>query len=54
MRKSFALLLAATACAALAQTPPKLEPLPEVPPPPPGVRDAAADDPRVLIRPEEG
>jgi hypothetical protein len=39
------------ASAALAQQPPKLEPLPEPPPPPPGVRDAAADEPRVRIAP---
>jgi hypothetical protein len=33
-----------------AQTPPpRLEPLPEVPPPPPGVRDIAPDEPRVRI-----
>ncbi|OFZ94850.1 MAG: hypothetical protein A2Z64_01660 [Betaproteobacteria bacterium RIFCSPLOWO2_02_67_12] len=54
MRKSLALLLAAAACAAIAQTPPKLEPLPEVPPPPPGVSDPGADDPRVMIKPQEG
>lgn len=54
MRKSLALLLATAAAAAMAQTPPRLEPLPEVPPPPPALRDAAADDPRVSIRPQEG
>lgn len=54
MRKSLALLLATAAGAALAQTPPKLEPLPEVPPPPPALRDSAVDDPRVMIRPQEG
>jgi hypothetical protein len=33
-----------------AQTPPpRLEPLPEVPPPPPGVTDIAPDEPRVRI-----
>ena len=54
MRKSLALLLATVACAAFGQTPPKLEPLPEVPPPPPALRDSAVDDPRVMIRPQEG
>ena len=42
---TFALSL--LALGALAQTPPKLEPLPDVPPPPP-------DEPRVTIRPQEG
>ena len=28
--------------------------LPEVPPPPPGVSDPGADDPRVMIKPQEG
>jgi hypothetical protein len=37
----------------LAQQPPRLEPLPEAPPPPP-LRDAAVDDPRVRIAPAEG
>ncbi|HLE66458.1 MAG TPA: DUF2782 domain-containing protein [Burkholderiales bacterium] len=49
---TFALSL--LALGALAQTPPKLEPLPDVPPPPPGVRDIAPDEPRVTIRPQEG
>ena len=32
--------------------PPRLEPLPEVPPPPPGVSDIAPDEPRVRIAPD--
>jgi hypothetical protein len=52
-RALFPVLLAAAATAALAQDrPPKLEPLPE-PPPPPLVRDGA-DEPRVRIAPQEG
>jgi len=39
----------AAAFSASAQQPPKLEPLPDVPPPPPGFRDADADEPRVRI-----
>ena len=53
LRRLLALAVAAAASAALAQQPPKLEPLPE-PPPPPGIRDAGADEPRVLIAPQEG
>jgi len=48
-------LCAALNSAALAQKskrPPKLEPLPE-PPPPPTIRDGA-DEPRVRIAPQEG
>jgi hypothetical protein len=48
MRRVFPLLFLAAACSALAQDrPPKLEPLPE-PPPPPVIRDGA-DEPRVRI-----
>lgn len=48
------LLLAAAAGGGLAQQgrPPKLEPLPEAPPPP-VIRDGV-DDPRVTIKPQEG
>lgn len=53
MRRLLALSLAAATCAALAQQPPKLEPLPE-PPAPPGIRDIGADEPRVRIAPQEG
>ena len=54
MRKFYAALSALAVGAAFAQTPPKLEPLPDVPPPPPAVRDLGADDPRVTIKPQEG
>ena len=54
IRRLPALALALFASAVVAQTPPKLEPLPEVPPPPPGVRDIAPDEPRVRIAPQEG
>jgi hypothetical protein len=53
MRRLLALSLAAFAGTALAQQPPKLEPLPE-PPAPPGIRDIGADEPRVRIAPQEG
>jgi hypothetical protein len=52
MRSIFALALAALSAGALAQTPPKLEPLPDVPPPP--LRDGAPEEPRVTIQPREG
>jgi len=55
MRRALLLLFwAAIAAPALAQDrPPKLEPLPEAPPPP-TIRDGA-DDPRVVInRPQDG
>ncbi len=49
----FFLALSVVAVGALAQQPaPKLEPLPE-PPPPPLIRDGA-DEPRVRIAPQEG
>jgi hypothetical protein len=54
MRRIPAWLVACVAGAAFAQTAPRLERLPDVPPPPPGVTDLSADDPRVLIRPQEG
>ena len=49
-----ALALALGTCGAIAQAPPRLEPLPDVPPPPPALRDAGAEEPRVTIRPQEG
>ena len=53
MRPILFLMLSFAAASALAQQrPPKLEPLPE-PPPPPLVRDGA-DEPRVRISPQEG
>ena len=53
MRRALFLALSAVAGAALAQLPPpKLEPLPE-PPPPPLIRDGG-DEPRVRIAPQEG
>ena len=54
MRHVLALVLSAAATAALAQQLPKLEPLPEAPLPPPGMRDFEADEPRVRISPQEG
>jgi len=47
-------LLGAAALLAWAEQPPRLEPLPEVPPPPPALRDAAPEEPRVVIRAGEG
>jgi len=53
MRRVLFLVLLGAAVSALAQQrPPKLEPLPE-PPPPPLIRDGA-DEPRVRIAPQEG
>jgi hypothetical protein len=53
MRRALFLILFAAAVDALAQQrPPKLEPLPE-PPPPPVVRDGS-DEPRVRIAPQDG
>ena len=54
MRRVLLLVLSAAASAALAQQPAKLEPLPEAPPPPRGSLDAAVDEPRVRIAPQEG
>jgi Protein of unknown function (DUF2782) len=49
----FALAAAALASAGItrAQQPPKLEPLPEAPPP---ASDAGADEPQVQIKPQQG
>ena len=54
MRRVIFLVLLTAAAGALAQQqrPPKLEPLPEAPPPP-LIRDGA-DEPRVRIAPQEG
>ncbi len=54
MRRVLFLLLLGAAASTLAQQqrPPRLEPLPEAPPPP-LIRDGA-DDPRVTIKPQEG
>ena len=52
MRRVLLPLLWLAASGSLAQQPPKLEPLPE-PPPPPAVRDVS-DEPRVRIAPQEG
>jgi uncharacterized protein DUF2782 len=51
-RVLFLVLLTAAAGVLAQQRPPKLEPLPEAPPPP-LIRDGA-DDPRVVIKPQEG
>ena len=52
MRRAFLLALSAASASVLAQQrPPRLEPLPEAPPP--VVRDGA-DEPRVRIAPQEG
>jgi Protein of unknown function (DUF2782) len=52
MRRILFFLLSAAAAGVLAQgRPPRLEPLPEAPPP--TIRDGA-DDPRVRIAPQEG
>ena len=54
MRALLAIPFAAAASLALAQQPPKLEPLPAPPPPPPGLRDLGPEEPRVRIAPQEG
>ena len=53
MRRLLAIALGAVACGALAQTPPKLEPLPETPPPPPGVESLTPSEPSVTIQQRE-
>ena len=52
MQRALFFALSVAAAGALAQQPPKLEPLPEAPPPP-LIRDGA-DEPRVRIAPQEG
>ena len=49
MRRILFLALLGAALPAGAQQPPRLEPLPDVPPPPPGISDPAVDEPRVRI-----
>jgi hypothetical protein len=49
MKRLLGALFLGAVLLAHAQQPPRLEPLPEVPPPPPGVRDADLDEPRVRI-----
>jgi len=48
MRRT-AVLIALCALPALAQTPPKLEPIPEPPPPPPGAQPDTSLEPQVTI-----
>ena len=55
MRPLLAIALAVVAAGALAQTPPpKREPLPDVPPPPPGVENLTPSEPSVTIRQPSG
>jgi len=54
MRRLLALALLGAVFAASAQQPPQLEPLPDVPPPPPGFSEAEPDEPRVRIPVGEG
>jgi len=49
-----AAVLLAVVLPAQAQQPPKLEPLPEIPPPPPGVASEQPGDPTVRIQPGGG
>jgi hypothetical protein len=49
-----AAVLLAVVLPAWAQQPPKLEPLPEIPPPPPGVASEQPGDPTVRIQPGGG
>jgi len=53
MRRLLFTFLLGAAALAFAQQPPKLEPLPE-PPPPPGLQDPGADEPRIRIAPQSG
>lgn len=54
VRRLIAAVLLGACAAALAQQPPRLEPLPPPPPAPPGLREAPADEPRVRIAPPSG
>lgn len=54
MRRLLAIVLAAFACGAFAQAPGKLEPLPEAPPPPPGVENLTPPEPSVTIEQPAG
>jgi len=51
LRRILAPALLAVALPLAAQQPPKLEPLPEIPPPPPGVSADQPDEPTVRIQP---
>src|SRR5260221_11224810 len=53
-RRFLAAVLLAVALPALSQQPPKLEPLPEIPPPPPGVSSEQPGEPPVRIQPGGG
>src|SRR5258706_1111019 len=53
-RRILALALFAVSLPLAAQQPPKLEPLPEIPPPPPGVSSEQPGEPPVRIQPGGG
>src|SRR5258706_11402851 len=53
-RRFLAAVLLAVVLPALSQQPPKLEPLPEIPPPPPGVSSEQPGEPPVRIQPGGG
>src|SRR5258708_25872272 len=53
-RRILALALFAVSLPLAAQQPPKLEPLPELPPPPPGVSSEQLGEPPVRIQPGGG
>src|SRR5258706_5996258 len=53
-RRFLAAVLLAVALPALSQQPPKLEPLPEIPPPPPGISSEQPGEPPVRIQPGGG
>jgi hypothetical protein len=53
-RQILVLALLAVSLPLAAQQPPKLEPLPEIPPPPPGVASEQPGDPTVRIQPGGG
>ena len=54
VRRIAASALFAVSLPLAAQQPPKLEPLPEIPPPPPGVASEQPGDPTVRIQPGGG
>ena len=53
-RQFLAAVLLAVVLPAWSQQPPKLEPLPEIPPPPPGVASEQPGEPTVRIQPGGG
>jgi len=53
-RRFIAAVFLAIALPAWSQQPPKLEPLPEIPPPPPGVASEQPGEPTVRIQPGGG